>query len=474
MNRRNFLNGTTATILTAITTSAAATVGPAAMPELVLPAGRRIILTEMGVPPGGDRVCTAQLQRAVDLCHARGGGTVVIPAGVFTTGSIRLRSSVGLELEAGALLLGSTEPGDYPVQPTPAYRSLKDAGGFRALLYAEAEENISVVGPGTIDGQGAKFAYGRSDMDGRPRLLQFVSCRDVRVEGLRLRNSALWMQHYLNCERVQIRGLNVWNHANHNNDMIDIDGCRQVTVSDCVGDTDDDGITLKSTGLSPCEHVVISNCIVSTRCNAIKCGTESTGGFHNIAISNCVVKPSAAGEEISGNREGISGISLEVVDGGTLDGVVISNIAIEGTLVPLFVRLGNRARKHRTEASPPPVGVLRNVRIENIIVRGAGGIGSSITGMPGHHVENITLRGVQVELAATGRAEDVGKRLPEKEDSYPEGKMWGRLPAYGFYVRHATRVRFEDVTVRPAAGEPRPPVVVDDVVSCSGLETSFR
>lgn len=429
------------------------------------------MLDTMGVAPGVDRLCTSQLQQAIDLCHSRGGGSVVIPAGVFTTGSIRLRSSVCLELEAGAVLLGSSDLADYPAQPTPAYRSLKDASAFRALIYAEGEENISVVGRGTIDGQGAKFAWGRSDMDGRPRLIQFVSCRDVRVEGLRLRNSGLWMQHYLNCDRVQLRGLNVWNHSNHNNDMMDIDGCRQVTVSDCIGDTDDDGITLKSSGPAPCEHVVISNCALSSRCNAIKCGTESTGGFRNIAISNCVIRPSEATDEISGNREGISGISLEVVDGGVLDGVVISNISIEGTLVPVFVRLGNCARKHRAEAAKPPVGVLRNVRIENVQVRGAGDIGSSITGLPGHRVENVTLRGVHVELAAAGKAADVGRSVPEREDSYPEGKMWGRLPAYGFFVRHASGVRFVDVTVKPEDGEPRPWVVTDDVVNCSGLET---
>lgn len=476
MNRKEFLTRVASSAILAVNMNGGDAVAVPSEPGTPsspngVPAGRRISLDDMGVIAGSDRVCTKQLQQAIDLCHMRGGGTVVIPGGVFTTGSIRLRTSVCLELEAGAVLLGSSDPADYPAQPTPAYRSLKDASAFRALLYAEGEENISVVGRGTIDGQGAKFAWGRSDMDGRPRLIQFVSCRDVRVEGLRLRNSALWMQHYLDCDRVQLRGLSVWNHANHNNDMMDIDGCRQVTVSDCIGDTDDDGITLKSTGLAPCEHVVISNCVLSSRCNAIKCGTESTGGFRNIAISNCVIRPTAAEKEISGNREGISGISLEIVDGGVLDGVVISNVSIEGTLVPLFVRLGNRARKHRVDATEPAVGVLRNVRIENLQVRGAGDIGSSITGLPGYRVENVTLRGVHVELAAAGMATDVGRKVPERENSYPEGKMWGRLPAYGYFIRHASGVRFVDVTVKPMIAEPRPCIVTDDIVNCSGLES---
>ena len=294
------------------------------------PIGGRISLATMGAVPGSNRVCTAMLQKAIDLCHERGGGTVVIPAGRFVTGTVRLRSFVGLELEQGAWLLGSVSPEDYPRQPVPEYRSLNDEGGFRALIYAEGAEDIGLFGRGCIDGQGASFNEGGSDHDGRPRLIQFVSCRNVRVEGLRLRNSALWMQHYLNCENVQIRGLNVWNHANRNNDMMDIDGCRQVTIGDCLGDTDDDGITLKSMGLAPCENVAISNCVVSSHCNALKCGTESSGGFRNIAIANCVVKPSAEKKKINGRPEGLSGISLETVDGGTLEGVTLSNIVIEG------------------------------------------------------------------------------------------------------------------------------------------------
>lgn len=465
LTRKEFLARSAVFAAFAATAASAAPAAPSASP----PPRRRVSLADFGVVAGAPQPCTAALQAAIDSCADAGGGTVVIPAGTYTTGTVRLRTGVRLDLEHGATLLGSTNRAEYPVQPTPAYRSLKDAAGFRALIYAEGQEDIALTGSGTIDGQGAAFPYGRSDLDGRPRLIQFVSCRDVQVEGLRLRNSALWMQHYLNCERVQVRGLKVWNHANHNNDMIDIDGCRVVTISDCLGDCDDDGITLKATGPAGCEHVTISNCVVSSRCNAIKCGTESTGGFRNIAISNCVIKPTASDLAISGDREGISGLSLELVDGGQMDGVVISNVAIEGTLSPIFVRLGNRARKHRADAPAPPMGSLRNIRIENVIARSAGTIGSSITGVAGHRVENITLRGIHIELAAAGKPGDVGRKLPEREDSYPEAKMWGRLPACGFFIRHASRVKFDDVTVTPAAGEPRPVIVTEDAVDCSGL-----
>ncbi len=120
-------------------------------------------------------------------------------------------------------------------------------------------------------------------------------------------------------------------------------------------------------------------------------GTESNGGFKNISITNCVVRPSSEPDLIYGRREGLAGIALEIVDGGTLDGITISNIAISGTTAPIFMRLGNRARKYRTNISPPPVGTFRNVLISNIVASGAGNTGCSITGIPGHMIENVSI-----------------------------------------------------------------------------------
>lgn len=424
----------------------------------------RYVITDFGAVSGGP-VGTRAIQAAIDRCHEAGGGVVVVPPGRFVTGTLILRSHVRLEVDSGGLLLGSPDLKDYPVLPTPSYRSLKDQNGFRCLIYAENQENIGLGGDGTIDGQGASFKWGGSDMDSRPRLILFISCRDVRVENLRLRNSGMWMEHYLNCEDVQIRGLRVWNHANVNNDMLDLDGCRRVTVSDCIGDTEDDGLTIKSTGPAPCQDVSISNCVISSYASAIKCGTESTGGFRNITISNITVKPSADLDQKSGNpHSGGSGISLETVDGGVMDGVAISNINIRGTLAPIFIRLGNRARKYNPAAPAPPVASLGNIRISNLIARDVGGIGCSITGIPGHPVENIWLSGITIDLGQAGAAGDVSRDMPELEATYPSERMWGgRLPAYGFFVRHARNVHFEDVTVVPAPGEPRPALVSRNV-----------
>jgi len=425
-----------------------------------------------GAEPDGKTVNTAAIQTCIDQCHAVGGGVVEFPPGEWVTGTVRLRSHVHLHVLPGARVLGSTNPADYPVQPTPCYRSQKDPAGFRALVYAESETGIGLYGSGTIDGRGAAFPFGGNDADGRPRLLQFVSCSDVRVVDLRLRDSGLWMQHYLNCDHVSLRGLRVWNHANRNNDMIDIDGCRNVTISDCIGDTDDDGITLKSTGPALCENVVISNCIISSRCNAIKLGTETTGGFRNIAINNCVIKPSAAPDGIYGHPEGISAVALEIVDGGTLDGVVISNLHVTGTRSPFFIRLANRARPHLPHLAKPAIGRLRNVMIQNVIVSGAGDVGSSLTGQPSHPIEAITFENVRIENVVSSVPQHAAEAFPERADAYPEATMWGPLPSHGFYVRHARNVRFHRVAVVAAAGETRPVFLSENATDTEGAPTA--
>ena len=146
--------------------------------------------------------------------------------------------------------------------------------------------------------------------------------------------------------------------------MIDIDGCRYVTVSDCYGDSEDDALTLKSTGDAPTEHVTITNCILASHCNGLKMGTESAGGFKDVTITNCVIKRSGAPEVIAGRAEGLAGIALEIVDGGLMDRIAISNVTVEGYTAPIFLRLGHRGRPAKEDAPKPETGAMRNITID--------------------------------------------------------------------------------------------------------------
>ena len=407
---------------------------------------------------------TSAIQAAVDRCGIS-GGVVIVPPGRYLTGSIELKSNVELQVQTGAIILGSPNIVDY-FERIPKLKSYTDSFLRHSLFYAEGQSNIAITGGGIIDGQGANFQVVTKEKPARyknrPYIIRFIECTDVTVKDVTLRNSASWMQHYLACERLTIRGIKVTNHANQNNDMMDIDGCRDVVISDCIGDTDDDGITLKSTSERVTENVTISNCIISSHCNAIKAGTESTGGFKNIVINNMVVKPSSFSTVKFGLPAGISGISLEVVDGGSMEGVSISNVVIDGPAVPIFIRLGNRGRKHWEGASQPGVGSLKSVSLSHISAFNAGSTGCSITGIDGHRVEGISLDDIHIEFAG-GIEKQPKMEVDELADQYPEATMWGTLPSYGFFIKHVNGVRLHGLTLGLKSEDVRPALVFSDV-----------
>ena len=424
-------------------------------------------ITDFGAKSDTTFLSTKAIQAAIDECSRNNGGKVIIPAGIYLSGTIYFKSNVTVYLEKGAILYGSTRLTDYPVN-LPDYTFFRKGIVKRALIYAEKCSDISIEGEGTINGQGGSFRENKGSKDDsysvRPYLIWMIQCKNIRTEGIKLRNSALWMQHYLACDQLYIHNIDVFNHCNKNNDMIDVDGCHDVRISDCIGDSDDDGITLKSTSGRGNENIVITNCLLSSHCNALKMGTESNSGFKNVSVSNIVIRPSKVMDKsVEGNPKGHTGIALEEVDGGVLDGVVISNIRIDGPECPIFIRLGNRARPFDETQKIDQVGALQNISISNVIATGAKRIGCSITGIPGYPVRNISLNHISIEFEGGGTIEDLNRKVPEKEKSYPEYDMFNVLPSYGFYVRHAENIHFVDIQLKTKKEDPRPAIFWSDV-----------
>lgn len=431
---------------------------------------------QFGAKPDGRMLCTEPIQKAIDACAAAGGGTVRLAGGTFLSGTLRLRSRVTLEVAADAVLLGSTNIAHYPPY-VPAIRSYTDTYVKQSLIVGENLEHVAIVGPGLVDGQGKHFPRISRERpyENRPYLIRLINCRDVRVENIRLQNSAMWMQHYLGCERVTLRAVRVWNFVNANNDGLDLDGCRDCIVTGCIFESDDDAITLKSTFERPCENIVISDCIARSHCNAIKMGTESNGGFKNITIANCVITSPMETKVTFGRERGISGISLELVDGGHLERIAIANITIQGVTVPLFLRLGNRARPFKENMPPIPVGSFRDVVIHNIVATGVGKIGCSITGLPGHNIESVALSNLIFSFEGGGARKLADKKVEELPQKYPEATMFGELPACGFYCRHVKGLRFSNVQLRTTEPDLRHAMVFDDVenLAVDGLDAQF-
>jgi polygalacturonase len=426
-------------------------------------------ITRFGAKEGSNLNNAAAIQKAIDKCAVK-GGVVLIPPGKYYTGTIHLKSNVTLSLMKGAELIGTPNLRDYPentisVKTRPPHQPQWPSMPSRALIYADAAEHISIIGEGTINGNGKAREFKTQDDDPRrPKLLMFVGCRDVNIRDIHLINSAFWMQHYFACDGVKISGISVYNHGNLNNDGIDIDS-RNVTVSDCSFDCDDDGICLKSDGFDLVENISITNCLVGSNCNLIKTGTASYAGFKNIVISNCVLKKASVSVMGKKNRQANlkadsisseAGIALEAVDGGLMDQIVINNISMVGVQTPIFIKLGNR------KYDPAKVG---NIIISNVTATSNSLIPSSITGIPGFDVENVTLRDILITCSGGGTAQDAAMQsIPENKVGYPSNNMFGnRLPAYGFFIRHAKNIELHNVKINLLSPDARPEIYQADV-----------
>jgi hypothetical protein len=405
---------------------------------------------------------TSIIQRLIDSCSQNGGGVVFIPNGRFLTGTLYLKDDVTLYLEEGAVLLGSTNPADYPPNTTPGTGMER-----RSLLYAENARHITVAGRGCIDGQGHHAAfYKGNDAPGRPRIIHFIGCSDVTVENITLKNAAFWVQYYSGCDGVFIHGIKVYSHANWNNDGLDVDS-RNVTITGCRIDSDDDALCFKSESAAPCANITVSNCVLASNCNAIKMGTASRTGFRNISISNCVITAAAEDnirhwqttlQHITAAKTVLSGIAIENVDGGHTENITVSNIVMTDVQTPVFIRLGDRSRNNGA------TGSLRNVLISHVTAAAASLMPSAVTGIPGCPVENVSLENIIITCPGGGTAEQARMRVPEQEKAYPENRMFGyTLPAAGIYARHVNGLSVQNLQVRLAAPDNRPVLLCDDV-----------
>ncbi len=302
-------------------------------------------------------------------------------------------------------------------------------------------------------------------------MLEFIHCKWLRIEDVRIENAASWTTHADNCEQVFICGISIMNpNYGPNTDGIDIVRCKNVFISDCFIETGDDAICLKSGAsedgeLGVNKNIVVTNCVLSTCCNGFKFGTGSAGGFENITFSNSVIYNNA----VDLAQRVISGIALEVVDGGWINGVVVTGIRMQRTRTPIFIHIGDRSSKHLT-----PQHGLRGVMIQDIHASESV-LASSITGLEHTYVEDVTLSNISVEnVLASPPEEWLNRPVPEVSNKYPEARMFGMLPASGLYCRHVRGLRLTDLAFRVAAGEQRSALVCDDVrgLRVSGMSTT--
>ena len=428
---------------------------------------RNVAATEFGAKGDGKTYCTLQLQRAIDKCAETGGGVVTLAPGRYLTGTLRLRSHVELHLERGAVIMGDTRARDKSIYPV------------RALIYAEDIEDAGISGQGTIDGQANTEAFLSQGFvvndDVRPNGLHFLRCRDLSFTDFNILNAGSWTFRLQECDGVRIHGINLRSLAQGNNDGIDVDA-RNVTISDCIIEADDDGICLKSDNpdFMP-ENITVSNCVIASNCNPIKFGTASYAGFRNVVISNCVIRPTTEtniwhweehyDDLPAGVLTGLAGIAIESTDGGIIEHVIIRDITMEGIITPIFIYLGERRGGGK--------GIVRDIHISDITATAFGNIPCIITGTPRSRIQDVSLRRIRVNHE--GGLQPMTERLAENVNGYPENRMFGRLnPAAGLYIRHADHITVEDFEASVRKDDQRPTVVTDDTHDIALLRISQR
>jgi hypothetical protein len=418
----------------------------------------------LGAIPDGKTVNTAAIQKTIDGCAERGGGVVRFPKGDYVTGTIVLKSGVMLEVAKDARFLASTNLADYP-DHIAKRKTVMDTnmGMNQSLIFAEGVERIGLRGPGTIDFRGNQKNFpGKQTVTatpGRPFGIRVIDSKQIVIENITLKDSACWMQNYLNCEDLIFQGMTVENHANHNNDGLDIDGCRRVIVRNCTINSEDDAMCLKGASLMPSENILIENSTFVTTCNALKIGTDTQGDFRRILARN--LKLGGIPENLRSwkGRQASTGITLATVDGGAIEDIVIHDVTIDESRCPIFLRIGERSRllpgmPHK------PAGPLRRILIED--VKGSKNLrqGNFISGLgkPQAFIEDVTIRRVKLAMEGGGTGEMIAAPVNDDQWSYPDAHQFSQkgLPSHGFYVRSARRVTFEDIEITPAAPDARP------------------
>jgi hypothetical protein len=432
------------------------TVKPWAVPA------RSLSATDFGAVADGNTINTEAIQKAIDTSSSEGGGIVLISGGDFVTGTIILKSGVMLEVAKGSRLLGSLDLKDYPdhipQRPTVMDTHMKMK---QSLIYAENAERIGIRGKGVIDFRGLQKNFpGKqtiAETPGRPFGLRIIDCRRVVVQDITLKDSACWQQNYLNCEDLLVERVTVSNHANHNNDGIDIDGCRRVIIRECYFNSEDDCMCIKGASLRPTEDVLIENSVFVTTCNALKIGTDTQGDFRRIYVRNVQLGGIPPELYTSKGRTATSGITLATVDGGTVEDILISGASISQVRSPIFIRTGNRGRL-MPDMPPAPIGKLRRVLIENITGAGNDYHGSAIYGIPESPVTQVTL--LNIVLSVASRPADWKPTRPLNRDpkSYPDAKSIARdgFDAKGFWIANTDSITFDKVNIFSGTPDPRP------------------
>ncbi len=464
-----------------------ATNSKAAESSLESSLGARVYnIRDFGAKGDGQSLDTAALQSAIDACANEKGGTVLVPAGTFVIGTVQIKSNVTLHVSAGGTLLGTVDGKQYHAAdeiPLQGDSTLED--GNVGLIYAVKAENITIEGPGTIDGNGKQFLHGPNNEPApsglksheRPYHLMFYQCTNVRVRDIYLLSCAYHSIRVIQCQYMWFTGIHIRNRMIHNADGFHFISAKHVRISDCTVECQDDACAL----FGSCQYVTVTNCSFSTRWSVFRFGG---GEATNIAVSNCLIYETYG-----------CPIKLHCTARSKFENLSFSNLVMKNVTGPISISMGGRRRRPAPPAGgtqtntppaepdqsdqPEPPGICRNISFSGIhaIVSvpvpfadvpftsnyNPGEIRSCIglSAIGNNYIENITFSDVQITFPGGGTAEQGALRdVPKVIGEYYAA---GVFPAYALYARNVRGLTLSNVRFQVAAAEARPAVVFDNV-----------
>ncbi len=481
---KHSLTLTTALLLATIAAMLGAETGssqPAAATQIIFN------VRAFGAVGDGRNLDSSAINKAIDAAAQTGGGTVIVPAGTYLSGSIRLKSNIHLEIEAGATILGAPQDLNAydETEPFPgiAYQDGGHCYFHNSLIWGENLTNVFITGHGMINGGG---------LERDPKILDemcgskhFPIPNTNTFPPVRIGNKAIALKL---CKNVVIRDITLF-HGGHfailaagcdnltidnvtldtNRDGMDLDCCRNTVVSNCrVNSPNDDGICPKSTyalgEFRLTENLTIVNCQVSGfeegtlldgtmkpakgGMGRIKFGTESSGGFRNCTIANCTFRS-------------CRGFALESVDGGILENITVNNLAMTDVYdYAIYLTTGKRNRAPNVTTNSR----MRNILISNVIVDGVDKMsGIQIMGLPEQPIEGVRLENIRLISRGAGTGKDAAIKPKELGAGYPEPRKIGTLPAYGIFARHVKELELADIRMNYQAKDLRPAACFEDV-----------
>ena len=471
-------------------------------------AARRFDVRDHGARGDGIAIDSDAINAAIEAASRGGGGTVLLTRGRYLCFSIRLRSRVTLLLGEGAVIEAADparHAGRYDLPEEGIDQLYQDFGHshwHNSLIWGDDVRKVAILGPGAIDGAGLtrdgpgarwKRQAGERPLSMRAmtqaqiddlepaaaamagkgnKAIAFKNGRDIRLSGFTIRKGGHFAILATGTQKLRIDRLTI----DTDRDGIDLDCVRDVVVERCrVNSPNDDAIVVKSSHALgraiAAEDILIRDCDLSgydmgslidgTRTTRqqiapdqdrvtgrIKLGTESNGGYRNIRIEDC-------------RFTRCRGLALETVDGGVMEHIVARRLTMRDvTTAPLFLRLGDRRRGPEGTG----IGAIRHVEISEVDARGIDHrFPATIAGLPGHPISDVTLRDIHLDYEGGGAAQDAARRPAELADAYPEPSMFGILPDWALWARHAERLTIERFTAATRSPDQRPPLLFDDV-----------